>query len=210
MEKKIKIVTPVYQQIAADIASKIASGHYQVGDKVFARSSLAARYGVSAETARKAVAVLSDVDIVDTAKGSGVIIKSKENAIHFVKQFTDIQTVNGVKKEILSCVERQKRENALLEDRISDLINKTDRFKFINPFVPFEIAITAVTPFLNKTISEINFWHNTTATIIAIRREQTLMMSPGPYAVLREGDVFYFVGDENCLERVRTFLYPGE
>ena len=35
-------------------------------------------------------------------------------------------------------------------------------------------------------------------------------MSPGPYAVLRENDVFYFIGDEGCYERVKKFLYPVE
>ena len=64
MEKKIRIVSPVYQQIATDIASKIASGHYQVGEKIYARSVLASQYGVSAETARRAIAILADVDIV--------------------------------------------------------------------------------------------------------------------------------------------------
>ena len=33
-------------------------------------------------------------------------------------------------------------------------------------------------------------------------------MSPGPYAVLRDNDIFYFVGDESCYERVNKFLYP--
>ena len=108
MEKKLKIVTPVYQQIAADIASKIVSGHYRPNEKIYARSSLASQYGVSAETARRAICVLSDMDIVDTAKGSGVVIKSKENALRFVKQFENVQTVNDLKKEILESISRQK------------------------------------------------------------------------------------------------------
>ena len=48
-----------YQQLASDIASRIAEGSYQVGDKIFARSSLASQYQVSSETARKAVCVLA-------------------------------------------------------------------------------------------------------------------------------------------------------
>ena len=51
MEKKVKLVSPVYQQIAADIASKIANGHYELGQKIYARSVLASQYGVSSETA---------------------------------------------------------------------------------------------------------------------------------------------------------------
>lgn len=208
MEKKMKIVSPVYQQIAADIASKIANGYYEVGEKMYARSVLASQYGVSSETARRAICILSDMEIVDATKGSGVIIKSSENAIKFVKQHDDIKTVNDLKNDILSSLERQKKENEYLKEHLSELIDKTDRFKSINPFVPFEIRISRKTPYIEKNIAEINFWHNTTATIIAIKRNDSLEMSPGPYAVLHENDIFYFVGDENCYERVNNFLYP--
>lgn len=208
MEKKMKIVSPVYQQIAADIASKIANGYYEVGEKMYARSVLASQYGVSSETARRAICILSDMEIVDATKGSGVIIKSSENAIKFVKQHDDIKTVNDLKNDILSSLERQKKENEYLKEHLSELIDKTDRFKSINPFVPFEIRISRKTPYIEKNIAEINFWHNTTATIIAIKRNDCLEMSPGPYAVLHENDIFYFVGDENCYERVNNFLYP--
>lgn len=208
MEKKMKIVSPVYQQIAVDIASKIANGYYEVGEKMYTRSVLASQYGVSSETARRAICILSDMDIVDATKGSGVIITSSENAIKFIKQYDDIKTVNDLKSDILNSLERQKKENEYLKEHLLELINKTDRFKSINPFIPFEIKITRETPYIEKNIAEINFWHNTTATIIAIKRNDYLEMSPGPYAVLHEGDIFYFIGDENCYERVKNFLYP--
>lgn len=209
MEKKMKVVMPVYQKIAADIASKIANGHYQQDEKIFARSSLASQYGVSSETARRAICVLADMDIVSAVKGSGVVIKSKINAVQFVKQFNDIKSITDLKKEILESVKNQHEENLKLEERITDLISRTDRFKSINPFVPFEITVTAEMLHLNKTIAEINFWHNTSATIIAIRHGEKVVLSPGPYAVFQEGDVIYFVGDEDCVERVRTFLYSA-
>jgi len=57
MENKFKITSPRYQQIAADVAAKIVDGHYKVGDKIYARSSLASQYGVSSETARRAICV---------------------------------------------------------------------------------------------------------------------------------------------------------
>lgn len=208
MEKKIRIVSPIYQQIATDIASKIASGHYEVGEKIYARSVLASQYGVSAETARRAIAILSDMEIVDTTKGSGVIIKSAENAIKFIRQYNDVKTVNDLRNEILDKLELQKKENDSLKEQIIELLDKTDRFKSINPFIPFEIRIFKETPYLEKNIAEINFWHNTSATVICIKRNGCLEMSPGPYAVLRENDILYFVGDEDCYERVNKFLYP--
>ncbi|HIT18095.1 MAG TPA: GntR family transcriptional regulator [Candidatus Fimivivens faecavium] len=207
MEKKLNVITPRYQQIAADIAGKIASGHYQVGEKIYARSAIASQYGVSAETARRAICVLSDMEIVDAAKGSGVVILSGEKAARFVKQYQDLRTVSDLKSEILETVDRQAAEARGLKTLLEDLIDRTDRLKSINPFIPFEITITERSAQLGRSLSEINFWHNTAATVIGIRRGQTLMMSPGPYATLNEGDVLYFVGDENCYERVVRFLY---
>lgn len=208
MEKRMKIVRPVYQQIATDIASKIADGQYEVGEKIYTRSVLASQYGVSAETARRAIAILADMEIVDTTKGSGVIIKSTENAIKFIRQYNDIKTVNDLRNDILDKLEKQKEENDLLREQIIDLLDKADRFKSINPFAPFEIRITKETQYLEKNIAEINFWHNTSATIVCIKRNGCLEMSPGPYAILRENDIFYFVGDEGCYDRVNKFLYP--
>lgn len=209
MEKKTKITSPRYQQIAADIASKIVDKHYKVGDKIYARSAIASQYGVSSETARRAICILSDMEIVDTTKGSGVTIKSYEKALNFVKQYQDIQTINDLKKDIMESVERQSKEMEHFNECLVKLIEKTDRFRSLNPFVPFEIEITSQTPYINKTISEMNFWHNTAATIIAIKRTNTLLMSPGPYAVLQENDIIYYVGDDNSSDRVNNFLYPS-
>lgn len=210
MEKKTKISNPRYQIIATDIASKIVEKHYKEGDKIYARSSIASQYGVSSETARRAICILSDLEIVKTTKGSGVIINSYENACQFVRQYQDIQTVNDLKKKILESVERQARETQYFNECVTKLIEKTERFRSINPFAPFEIEITSETQYLNKTVSDVNFWHNTSATIIAIRRNDMLLMSPGPYACFLEGDIFYFIGDENSLERVRKFIYPHD
>ncbi len=208
MENKFKITSPRYQQIAADVAAKIVDGKYRIGDKIYARSSLASQYGVSSETARRAICVLSDLNIVDTSKGSGVTIKSYENAIKFVKQHDDINTISNLKQDIIDSVDRQKKEIKFLYGCLSDLIDKTDRLRSVNPFTPFQVEITSATPYINKSASDINFWHNTSATIIAIRRNDSLLMSPGPYAVFQENDIFYFVGDENCIERVKKYLYP--
>lgn len=208
MQEKIKITTPRYQQVAADIAAKIANQHYKVGEKIYARSTLASQYGVSAETARRALCVLADLSIVEVIKGSGVLIKSYENAVKFIQHFDDIQTIDKLKQSIQESVERQIHEIEYFKSCLSNLIDSTDRFRSTNPFVPFTIEITPSTPYLGKTASEVNFWHNTTATIIAIKKGDVLLMSPGPYATLGKGDILYFIGDQDCINRVERFLYP--
>ncbi|HCM23391.1 MAG TPA: GntR family transcriptional regulator [Ruminococcaceae bacterium] len=208
MDSKLKITSPKYQQIAADLAAKIAQGQYHVGEKIYARSALASQYGVSAETARRAICVLNDLQIVEVEKGSGVTIKSCDKAVKFAQQYGDIRTVNDLKRELLQSVYRQQSEYKYFNKCLTDLIDKTDRLRSGNPFAPYQVEINSSTPYLNHSISDINFWHYTTATIVAVRRKDKILLSPGPYAVLMEHDIFYFIGDSNCPERVNQFLYP--
>lgn len=208
MIKKSKYTSPRYQLIAIDIASKIVDKRYNVGDKIYTRSSIASQYGVSAETARRAISILAELEIVESTKGSGVVIKAYEKAVEFVHQYNDIQTINDLKKDIMESVERQLKEIDYFNDSLTKLIDKMDRFRSSNPFIPYEIEITTETPLLNKTLSEMNFWHNTSATIVAVKRNEDLLRSPGPYITFLPDDIIYYVGDDKSSERVHHFIYP--
>jgi K+/H+ antiporter YhaU regulatory subunit KhtT len=206
MDEEIRIVTPRYQQIAADVAAKIVQGHYKVGERIYTRSSLASQYGVSPETARRAIAILADLKIVETVRGSGVTILSHENAIQFVKQFRGIKSAAVLKKEIIKKLDSQLGDVKELKKSITELMDRIEKVRTINPFVPFEATIESGSYCSGKTLSDINFWHNTTATVVGILHKNTLLMSPGPYAVLNAGDVIYFVGDENAQLRVEELV----
>lgn len=207
--KKLQVKQPKYQKIAADIASKIVEKKYLVGEKIYARSSLASQYGVSAETARRAIAILQDLEIVEATKGSGVVIKSYEKAAQFAHQFLEVQSIYQVQLEMLESIKRQKEELNVLQETTELLVNRTERFKSVNPFVPFQVEIEESCPYISQSIGMINFWQNTTATIVGIRRENDLIISPGPYATFQQHDIIYFIGNDECLERVQNFLYPN-
>lgn len=206
MENKIKTISSKYQSIAIDIASKIVEGNYNIGDKIYARSSIASTYKVSPETARRAICILDDLNIVESAKGSGVIIKSYENAVKFIKQYKDTETINDIRLNMLRSVQRQKHELDYFNNCISSLIEKTEGFRSVNPFMPFQVIVTNEANYINKSAAEISFWNNTKATIIAIKRGSEIILSPGPEATIEEDDIIYFIGDEGCLERVKKFL----
>lgn len=198
----------VYQQIAVDIASKIVAGNYEVGDKLYARSSLATRYNVSSETARRALCILADVGIVDIVRGSGVVVSSRENAIQFVRQFSDSHTMSELKADIFQALDAQQEAIAGLKGLLQEYADRADRFHETNPFVPYEIVIQRDCPLLGKTLMETNFWQNTGATIVAFKHQGEIFMSPGPYSAFQEGDVVYYVGDDNTPDQVKRFLYP--
>lgn len=206
----MKTKQPKYQTIAVDLASKIVEKKYLIGERIYARSSLASQYGVSAETARRAISVLQDLEIVEASKGSGVLIKSYEKAAQFVHQFQDVQSIHDLHQELHMSIKQQSNELMKMHETAKELINRTERYRSINPFIPFQIEIIDKCPYLYQTIQTMNFWQNTSATIVGIKREGELLLSPGPYATIELGDIIYFIGNDACLDRVKNFLYPTE
>ena len=207
VDEKKRITLPRYQQIAVDIAERITENRYSVGEKLHARSTLASTYGVSPETTRKAINVLVDLGIMEVKHGSGVYVASKERAKNFALQYRDVQSVQQLKNEIMVSVERQKAELNNFSAVLGTLVTQTKRLNTINPFVPFELVITAEAKHLEETVSELSFWQHTAATLIAIKHQDELLLSPGPYAKISANDTIYFIGNELSLQRVESFFY---
>lgn len=197
-----------YQQIAADIATKIINNHYQIGEKIYTRSLIASQYAVSAETARKAIAVLADFDIVEPIKGSGVIIKSCDNAHVFLKQFQDSNTLTEIKFETILRLNGLMQQSKELRNTVESLVAYSDQYKSLNPFSPFSVYVEERSPCIGKNLSSLNFWQNTSATVIAIRREGSLIKSPGPHLELMEKDNVYFIVEDEYFQRVAEFINP--
>lgn len=200
------VMKPVYQKIAIDIANRIVAGDFSVGDKLYGRSSLASHYNVSPETIRRSMILLNDMDIVEVTKGSGIIIKSVDNCLKFIGKFKDIDSVNFLKREMLELLNEKNILEKKIEGVLNELIDYSNRFTSTNSFIPFEFKICKGFNIIGKTISECKFWQNTSATIIGIRRKGKLILSPGPYAVFEEDDIFIAIGDESSYYRIKKFI----
>ncbi|GLC87181.1 TrkA C-terminal domain-containing protein [Lysinibacillus piscis] len=209
LEKNVQVKQPKYQQIAVDIASKIVERKYSIGDKIYARSSLASQYNVSAETARRAIAVLQDLEIVQASKGSGVTIQSYEKATQFVRQFQDVQSIHELQQALFISIQKQQQELYHLQDQAKQLVSRTEHFRSVNPFIPYQIELTDESPYIHQTAQALNFWQNTASTIVGIRRHHELLISPGPYVSFEVGDILYFIGNDESFIRVQSFLYPS-
>lgn len=197
---------PVYQKIAIDIANRIVSGDLSIGDKLYGRSSLASKYNVSPETVRRSVSLLSDMDIVKVTKGSGIVINSVDNCLKFIDKFKDIDSITSLKKGIVDLLEKKKELDRTIEYSIDELVDYSSRFKNSNPFIPFEFEIHSEMNIIGKTIAQTKFWQNTGATIIGIRRNYELLLSPGPKTVFKDNDIFIVICDETSYNRIKEFL----
>ena len=207
MAKKQTIATPIYRQIAVDIAKDIATGKYGEGQKLFGRSVLASQYGVSPETIRKAVFLLKDVGILETEKGSGIEIVSTEKAVEFIERQSEIESVASLKNEIVQWIQNQAEQTAQITGKIQHLMGVVEKQNTASPLNPFQIRITGECKRIGETLGDMQFWHNTGGTIIAIRSRETMVVSPGPYATLHRDDVLFVVGNLDVYSACMKFLY---
>ena len=61
-----------------------------------------------------------------------------------------------------------------------------------------------------RNLGELHFWQATGATIVAIRRGTSRIVSPGPYAELYGGDEIIFVGTDEARKAVSGFFSNPE
>lgn len=201
-----RIDNPRYMNIALDIAGRICKGEYKEGDRIFGRSVLASEYNVSPETIRRAINLLEDMQVVIAKQGSGINVSSLSNAYSFVRKFQNKDTIRSLKNEIRALISQKNDVENSIKRKIDMIVDYSDRLKNSNVFTPLEIEIDDNSHLIGRTISETKFWQNTGATIIAIKRNDALVLSPGPYGGFEKGDVIFVIGGEDVIERIEKFM----
>lgn len=197
---------PVYEQIAIDIANRIYNEKYKVGEKIHGRSTLASEYNVSPETVRKAIKILEDVAIVKSEKGAGVVISSRENALTYINRFSNLESVKDMEKKLRKIIADREQLDGELFETIEKIVDYSGKLRYTNPLVPIEIEINEDSSQIGKSISDMKFWQNTGGTIVGLKREGDIIISPGPYASIEAGDILLVIGNEHTYHRVIDFL----
>lgn len=197
---------PTYERIAIDLANRIHDGYFKVGEKIHGRSTLSSEYKVSPETIRRAIKILEDVEIVQSTKGSGIVISSKENAFKYINRFSNLESVKDLEKQMKNLLAQRETLENELSDTITKIMDYAVKLRHTNPLAPVEVEILPDCRHIGKTISELKFWQNTGGTVVGMKRNGETIISPGPYANVLEGDILLIVGAEQTYERVIHFL----
>lgn len=195
-----------YNSIAIDIAKKIICGKYKRGEKLSGRTTLASTYNVSPETIRKAIYILKESDVVEINKCSGIIIKSIENAEKFIDVIENRNTFEEMEDRILTLSKEHLRISNEMVENVKLLNSYSKGFFNLTPFIPYEIKVTAKSNIINKKISEINFWNETGATIIAIKKNEEYLLSPGPHYIIEENNILVIVCSSECFLKAKDFI----
>ena len=206
-----RVNPPQYLLIALDIANRIAKEELVEDKKLSGRSLFASEYNVSPETIRRALKLLADMKVVDIKHNSGVYVLSIDNAKRYIEHFDGFTKQVELQKDFENALAKQKELNQQLESLAAEIIRKGSAFASVTtPFVHYEIKIPVDSEIIGENIGKIKFWQETGATIVAIKRANYMILSPGPYAELYANDTIIFVGNEGCHQAVSSFLNRKE
>ena len=209
MAEKEKHV-PQYTRIAADVASRIASGEFAQSSKVPGRNTLSSEYSVSRETVRKALQQLADAEVVRVRDKGQTIVVSEEAANRYLEGLHLRQEQENLRRQLRTMFDNYSVLGQKILEITESLIASTSVPLPAEHALPFyEMTIPEGTDKAGRSIGELRFWQRTGATIVAIRRGQRTLLSPGPYAQLQAGDIIVYVGSSRSRKAVQQLFTSG-
>ena len=205
------VVPTQYLQIALDLATRIARGDLPEGSRIYGRSVMASEYSVSPETIRRALRLLADMKVVEVKPQSGAVVLSADNARRYIANFDESADTHALRRRMKELLGQYGELNRQLTEVATALVKHQDTFaSAAEPFPNYEVTVPKDSPLIGKSIGALKFWQSTGGTIVAIRRGQTVILSPGPYAELYGGDVIVLVGSPAAAEAANHLLSAKE
>lgn len=205
------LVPSQYLQIALDLAQRIARGDLPEGSRIYGRSVMASEYNVSPETIRRALRLLADMKVVEVKPQSGAVVLSADSAQRYIENFEEDADVHSLRLRLKQQMEEAAELNRRMAETVTALVKSRDTFASANEPLPnYEVPVPEGSPLTGKSIGALKFWQSTGGTIVAIRRGQTVILSPGPYAELYGGDVIVLVGSPAAAEAAHRLVQVKE
>ena len=198
---------PKYEKIALDIAFSIVNGEWKEGEMVTGRSTLSGKYSVSPETIRRSLALLEELQVINVIEKKGVLIKSKEAANTFIKEYQSKDRILSMREEIARLMEQKKAIEDSVMERLDSIIEQAMLLRNIGIIYPLELKIPEKSHLVGKSIGEVRFWNHTGATIIGINRSGHLYLSPGPKMKFYSNDIILYVGNGHKIsDKVKRYV----
>lgn len=205
------VVPSQYLQIALDLATRIAKGDLPEGSRIYGRSLMASEYNVSPETIRRSLRLLAEMKVVEVKPQSGAVVLSADNAKRYIETYGEGAEAHALRAELKSLLQQYGELNRKLMEVVTALVKSQETFTFASePFPNYEVTVPPDSPLIGQNIGSLKFWQSTGSTIVAIRRGQTVIVSPGPYAELYGGDVIILVGSPAAAEAAKRLVTVKE
>lgn len=193
-----------YEEIAQDLAQRIADGDLPEGSRVLGRSALAGQYQVSPETIRRAVAILAERSIVQSVAGSGIRVLSRYAAMEYLDSQQTRTTLEEGARELRALLRQRDEINARIEAALDRIMSHaTGALSTRNVE---EVVIKKGAWVAGRSLVEIQLRSCTGATVAALTRGEVDYFSPPADMLLQPGDVVTLVGAEAQRARAKEIL----
>lgn len=193
-----------YEEIAHDLAKRIAQGDLLEGMRVLGRSSLAGTYQVSPETIRRAVAILHERGIVHSVAGSGIRVISRYAAMEYLESVRTRSSLEEGTRELRSLLRERRSLDEKIEKALDRLLSQATGA--LSSRHVEEVTVKPGAWVIGRSLGEIRLRSSTGATAVAVTRSDADYFSPPADMLLAPGDVVTVVGSEAARTRARTFL----
>jgi len=156
--------SPLYQQIKAMILASLQASEWLPGAAIPSEIELAARYGVSQGTVRKAIDELATDNLLVRKQGKGTFVAThQEEGVQY--RFLRLEPDSGhklpLKTQFLSCETTQSTDSIarLLKLKAVDLVIHIERIQtFAGKPIVFEEIWLPEGRFKGLTLSDLNAW----------------------------------------------------
>ncbi|HYG58916.1 MAG TPA: TrkA C-terminal domain-containing protein [Symbiobacteriaceae bacterium] len=197
-----------YEEIAQDLAGRIARGELAEGTKVLGRSSLAGQYQVSPETIRRAVAILTERGIVQPVTGSGIRVISRFAASEYLDSVRVRNTLEEGARELRHLLRQRSELDTKIESMVDRLLSHATGV-FSSRHVE-EVIIQPMAWAAGRSLQEIRLRSRSGATALAVTRGDMDQFSPPIDMRLQPGDIVTIVGADGARDLARALLEATE
>lgn len=198
--------TPIYMQVAVDVAGRISREELKVGQKIIGRTTLASEYSVSPETIRKAMRLLEDVNIVEVKHGNGIYVSSIREAEAFIERYRIRSSVNDLKLELLDLMRQRDGIEKKMNETMNSIVDYTSRFKNSEHITVFEYHLNVEDNGITKTIGDLDLRRQTGITLVGYKRNGEIHLSPSEDECIRSKDKLFYVGSPSASVRLGEYL----
>ena len=198
--------SPIYTQIAFDLAAQIAAGELREGERISGRSLMGSRYAVSPETTRRAKGHLSDLGILSIQPKVGSVVLSRKRAVEYVQEHQTSRDLHALKAKLREKVAQRDALNREIDQLFTEIGDLWERFRSSDRSRTYEFTIQPDSPAAGETIGGLAFRQKTGATVVAVRKGEDVFLSPGPSVRLDVGDVLVVACEMSHLAQVSELL----
>ncbi len=144
--------------------------------------------------------------IIASQHHTGSVALSQQRAAEYVEKHYLSLDLRQLKRELDRLVDEQNNLLAQTVETINKIVDLSDRFRHNDILRTYEVTLTECSSVIGRTIGELQFRQKTGATIVAVRRDKEVLLSPPAQFRLAAADVLVIACDITGVDKVASFV----